>query len=179
MKNSREVTLHDLFIIKLQSLYNVESEIIKALPKMIKKATNADLKQGLEEHLAETKGHAERLEEIFQQLGEKPKKLKVEAIRGLVEDAKWVMENVKNPEALDAALIAAAQYVEHYEMAGYGTAVEWAKLMNHTGAEELLQETLDEEKAADEKLSKVAVTEVNDAVDMGMEITGNMALGRV
>lgn len=169
MKNTKnEVTLHDLFIIKMQSLYDVESELVKALPKMAKKSTNADLKKGFEDHLEETKNHVTRLEQVFESIGQKPKKLKVEAIRGLTADAKWVMDNVKNPEALDAALIGAAQYVEHYEMAGYGTAVEWAKIMGHSEAERLLAETLEEEKAADEKLNEVATTEVNGQVDTGM-----------
>ena len=166
MKNSKNGTLHELFIIKLQSLYDVENELVKALPKMAKKSTNADLKKGFEDHLEETKNHITRLEQVFEIIDEKPKKLKVEAIRGLTADAKWVMDNVKNPEALDAALIAAAQYVEHYEMAGYGTAIEWAKLLGLKEPQALLEQTLEEEKRADQKLNEVATSEVNEEVEM-------------
>ncbi len=160
-----KVTLQDLFVMKIQALYDIEQEIIKALPKMAQKATNSELKKGLEEHLEETKEQAERLGQIFGILGERPKKLKVEAIRGMAEDAKWVMSNVKEPKALDASLIASAQYVEHYEMAGYGTAKEWADMLGLDEARDLLEDTLEEEKSADEKLNDVAVSEVNAAVE--------------
>ncbi len=163
------ITLQDLFLMKIQALYDIEQEIIKALPKMAQKAGNMELKKGLEEHLEETREQAERLEQIFGILGERPKKLKVEAIRGIVEDTKWVMSNIKDPQALDASIIAAAQYVEHYEMAGYGTAKEWADMLGLNEARDLLEETLEEEKSADEKLNDVAVSEVNAAVEMGEE----------
>lgn len=161
---SKEYTLKELFIMKLQALYDIEQEIIKALPKMAKKASHPELKTALEEHLTETETQKTRLEDIFEQMGEKPKKLKVEAIRGIVEDANWVMQNIEGNEARDAAMLASAQYVEHYEMAGYGTAIEWAKLLEMDEAVSLLEETLEEEKAADEKLSDLAESEINEAL---------------
>lgn len=161
---SKEYTLKELFIMKLQALYDIEQEIIKALPKMAKKAFHPELKVALEEHLAETQTQKTRLEDIFEQMGEKPKKLKVEAIRGIVEDANWVIQNIEGNEARDAAMLASAQYVEHYEMAGYGTAIEWVKLLEMDEAVSLLEETLEEEKAADEKLSDLAESEINEAL---------------
>jgi ferritin-like metal-binding protein YciE len=162
-------TLHELLLNKLMVLYDIEKELVKALPKMAKKATNPDLSKGFMTHAKETEGHVKRLEKCFAALDMKPKKLKSEAIRGLVSDASWVMKNVKGGPALDANLIAAAQYVEHYEIAGYGTAIEWAKLMEHTNVEKLLDQTLTEEKATDEKLTSVAKISVNPIVDLGME----------
>jgi ferritin-like metal-binding protein YciE len=150
------------------ALYDIESEIVKALPKMAKKANDPDFQQALESHLLETEEHVVRLEECFALLDAKPKKLKVDAIRGLVSDATWVTKHVEEGPALDANLIAAAQYVEHYEIAGYGTAAEWAKLMGHTEVADLLEQTLVEEKAADEKLTLLAETKVNSRVEMGM-----------
>ncbi len=164
------MTLHDLLITKMQSLYDVEHEITKALPKMAKAASDAELKSGFEEHLEQTKGQIERLEKAFELLNEKPKKLKSEAIRGLIADGEWVIKNVEGSEALDANLIAAAQYVEHYEIAGYGSAVEWAREMGHTEVADLLEETLEEEEATDEKLNELATSGVNErANDMDEE----------
>lgn len=162
-------TLQDLFLMKIQALYDIEQEIIKALPKMAQKAGNIELKKGLQEHLEETRKQVERLEQIFGILGQRPQKLKVEAIRGIVEDAKWVMSHVKDAKALDASIIAAAQYVEHYEMAGYGTAKEWADMLGLDEARDLLEDTLEEEKSADEKLNDIAVSEVNPEVETGPE----------
>lgn len=169
MKNPKSDTLHNLFIIKLQSLLDIENEITKALPKIIKKVSNPALKESLSEHLEETKNQAGKLEQIFENLGEKPKKLKSEGIRGIAADAEWIIENVKTPESLDASLIAAAQVVEHYEIAGYGTAKEWAKLMGHSEEADILEEILEEEKMADKKLSQLAIKEINKRVEIGME----------
>lgn len=157
----KAASIKDLFLVKIKALYDIESELIKALPKMAKKATNPELKKGLEDHLKETKNQAGRLEQIFASLGLKPQKTKVEAIRGLTKDAAWVMQNVQPGPALDANLIAAGQHVEHFEMAGYGTAIEWAKLLGLQNAESLLEETLSEEKAADEKLNELAISGIN------------------
>lgn len=168
-KEKRNTTLHELFILKLQALYDVEHQIVKALPGVIKKISNKSLKDALSSHLKETEGHITRLEDVFESIGENPKKLAVEAIRGLAEDAKWVLENVNDPKARDAAIIPAMQYVEHYEIAGYGSAKEWAEIMGHDDAAELLDATLEEEKNGDQKLSDIAEGEVNWAVDMGME----------
>jgi ferritin-like metal-binding protein YciE len=170
-KNPKEDTLHDLLLMKLRALYDVESELVKALPKMAKRATNPALRQAFEEHARQTKGHIGRLEKAFKLLDEKPKKLRSESIRGMIEDADWVMKNVQGKEAIDAGLIAAAQYVEHYEIAGYGSAQEWAELMRHDDVERLLAETREEEKQADIKLNELAMTGINRAANkegMGM-----------
>jgi ferritin-like metal-binding protein YciE len=153
--------LEEAFMLKLQALYDIENEIVKALPKLIKAASSSDLKQAFMDHLEETKTQIERLEQIFEEREEKPKKLKVEAIRGLADDAKWGIDSAKPGPVRDALLIAAAQYVEHYEMAGYGSAVEWATLLGHSDAAVSLEETLEEEKMADEKLNDIATSMVN------------------
>jgi ferritin-like metal-binding protein YciE len=161
-KKTSLVSLQDLFIIKLKSLYDIELQLIKALPKMAKNAENPDLKSGFLEHLEETKNHAKRLEDIFKMTGEKVGKTKVEAIRGMIADAEWLIDTIDDPGALDASLIGAGQAVEHYEMAGYGTAREWAKLLGLNEVEDLLNETLKEEKAADQKLNDLATETVNE-----------------
>jgi ferritin-like metal-binding protein YciE len=155
-------TLHGLFILKLQSLYDVEQELVKVLPKLAKNSSDEELQMAFKEHLKETEGHVRRLEKAFKILGVKPKKEKVEAIRGIAEDGSWVMKNVRDEAARDAALIGAAQYAEHYEIAGYGTACEWADLMGHTEVADLLKQTLEEEEAADEKLSSLAEGGINE-----------------
>ncbi|HEY9481259.1 MAG TPA: ferritin-like domain-containing protein [Candidatus Paceibacterota bacterium] len=155
-------SLHDLFALKIMALYDIESEIVKALPKMAKAATDPDLRQSFLDHLEETRGHVERLEAVFSEIGMKPKKTKVMAIRGLVEDTQWLIKEEPSPAALDAGLIASARYVEHYEMAGYLSSVVWAKLLGYSEAAKLLQATLEEEKAADEKLAKAAEESINE-----------------
>lgn len=167
MKNE---TLNDLFLLKIKALYDIEQQLIKALPKMAKNAQHPDLKQAFKDHLEETKEQAKRLEKIFDLLGVRPQKTLVEAIRGLVKDAQWLITHVKNKLARDASLISAAQYVEHYEMAGYGTAKEWAKDLGLTEAEQLLDETLKEEIAADEKLNSIAVSQVNQEVAIAVQM---------
>jgi ferritin-like metal-binding protein YciE len=158
-------SLHELFILKLQSLYDVEQELVKVLPKLAKHASNEELASAFEEHLQETQGQVKRLEKAFKLLGEKPKKEKVEGIRGIAEDGSWILKNVKDDAARDAALIAAAQYAEHYEIAGYGTAAEWARIMEHDEVQALLEETLGEEEAANEKLNALAQGGINDAAN--------------
>lgn len=167
-KKSQYDSLHDLFILKLRSLYDIEQEITKALPKMAKAATNPELRDAFTMHLEETRNQAARLERAFEILGVPAKKEKVEAIRGLAKDTEWCIKNVKNREARDAVLVASAQFVEHYEIAGYGTALAWSELMGHTEVTDLLQETLDEESATDEKLSGLAETKINTEVPSGM-----------
>jgi ferritin-like metal-binding protein YciE len=152
-KNEQKMMLHDIFVQKLQSLLDVEQTLVKALPKMAKAASNPELKKGFNEHLVETKGQVERLKEVFASIGEKPKALKGDAIRGIVKDGEWIIKNVKGKTALDANLIAAASYVEHYEMAGYTAALAWAKEMKHKDTERLLKETLAEEEKADTKMA--------------------------
>lgn len=154
-------SLQDLLLLKLRALYDVENTLVKALPKMAEHATDPELKAGFEQHLRETEQHVRRLEHAFEAMGYKPEKIKVEAIRGLITDAEWIMKQVPKGQTLDPMLIAAAQYVEHYEIAGYGTAREWADLLGHTDVEEILRQTLDEEKHADEILNVLATDRIN------------------
>lgn len=149
-------SLKDLMIDELKDLYSAENQILKALPKMIKKATSPDLKQGFEKHLKETQGHVERLEKIFQELDESPKGKKCKGMEGVIADGKELMEEDAEPEVMDAGLIGAAQHVEHYEMAGYGCVRTYAELLGLNNIAKLLQKTLDEEKATDEKLTELA-----------------------
>jgi ferritin-like metal-binding protein YciE len=152
--------LHELLILKLQSLYDIEVELTKALPKLAKAATSDELTEAFESHLMETKGHVTRLEEAMRLLDVEPRKEKVAGIRGIAEDGDWVAGHT-SPMARDAALIAAAQYAEHYEIAGYGSAREWAAMMDHQEVADLLETTLNEEEAANEKLSELAHSGIN------------------
>lgn len=154
-------SLKDLYIDELKDLYNAENQLIKALPKMAKKASAPELKGAFEDHLEETRGQVERLEKIFKGLGEKPTGKTCNAMKGLVEEGKEVIDEEGDDSVLDAALIGAAQRVEHYEMAGYGVTRTLAELLGEDEAAELLQETLDEEGEADKKLTQLAMTVVN------------------
>jgi ferritin-like metal-binding protein YciE len=154
-------TLHDLYVDELKDLYNAEHQLLKALPKMAKAATAPELSQAFTDHLAETKGHVERLDKIFKKLDASPKGKTCKAMEGLVEEGKEVMEEDAEPAVMDAALIAAGQRVEHYEMAGYGCVRTFARLLGYDQAADLLQETLNEEGAADKKLTKLAETVIN------------------
>ena len=156
-----EGTLHDAFVDELRDAYDGEKQLTKALPKMAKAAASADLRAAFEEHLEETQGHVERLEQVFESLDEKARGKHCEGIAGIVEEGKNAMGEDFDEPTMDAVLIAAAQRVEHYEMAAYGTLVAWARGMGHNQAADLLQETLDEEKAADEKLTQIAEGGVN------------------
>ena len=149
-------TLNDLFEDTLKDVYFAENEILKALPKMAKKATSEDLQQAFNDHAEETKGQVKRLDQIFKLLGKKPEGKECHALKGLVKEADELMETAKGGPVLDAGLIAAAQAVEHYEMARYGALSAWAEQLDMEDAAELLEETLDEEKAADEKLTELA-----------------------
>ena len=154
-------TLHDAFIDELRDVYHAEKQITKALPKMIKAATSDELREAFENHLEETKGQINRLEEVFASLDEKVKAKKCDGMAGIIEEGSSAMGEDFDEPTMDAALIASAQRVEHYEMAAYGTLVAWAEAMGHTEAAELLQATLEEEKATDEKLSEIADGGVN------------------
>lgn len=154
-------SLKDLYIDELKDLYNAENQLLKALPKMAKKASTPELKQAFTDHLAETEGHVERLEEIFNALDEKPTGKTCKAMKGLVEEGKEVIDEDGNASVLDAALIGAAQRVEHYEMAGYGVVRTLASVLGEDDAVDLLQQTLDEEGAADKKLTEIAEEIVN------------------
>lgn len=151
-------TLRELYVDELKDLYSAENQLLKALPKMAKAATAAPLKRGFEKHLAETKVQVERLEKIFDALGKSPKGKKCKAMEGLVEEGKELLEEDMDDDVLDAALIAAAQRVEHYEIAGYGTVRTYAQILGETQAAKLLQQTLDEEGATDKALTQLSET---------------------
>ncbi|MBN8847914.1 MULTISPECIES: ferritin-like domain-containing protein [unclassified Sphingomonas] len=158
-------TLHDLFLHTLQDIYYAENQITKALPKMIEKATDDKLRAGFEQHLEETRGQIERLEEVFGLLDEKVKAVDCPAIDGIIKEANEVAGDIADKAVLDAALIASAQAVEHYEITRYGTLIAWAKEMGHKQVIPLLQATLDEERATDEKLSDLAESSANARAD--------------
>lgn len=153
---SKIATLRDVYIEQLKDLYSAENQLIKALPKMAKAATAPDLAQGFEEHLEQTKEHAARLEEIFRGLDEKPTGKTCKAMKGLVEEGSEAIKENASPAAKDAMLIAAAQRVEHYEIAGYGTVKTHAHLLGEEEAAKLLEQTLQEEVETDEKLTEAA-----------------------
>ncbi|MDB5330021.1 MAG: ferritin-like protein [Phycisphaerales bacterium] len=153
--------LQDLYIDQLRDLYSAENQLVKALPKMVKAASNEQLSESFEQHLEQTRGHVDRLKQVFDKLGKKPTGKVCKAMQGLIEEAKETMEEDADPEVMDAGLIAAAQRVEHYEIAGYGTVRSFAKLLGDTAAARLLQQTLDEEGETDKKLSRLAETTIN------------------
>jgi ferritin-like metal-binding protein YciE len=159
---ARYADLHSLLVLKLQSLYDIENQLVRELPKLAKNAHSIELRAAFEKHLDETKNQVVRLEKALEDIKSPVKKSKVEAIRGLAKDADWMIKNISDENARDAGMIAAAQYVEHYEIAGYGSASEWAKLMGHDTVVDLLEESLAEEKAADEKLNELALSGVNE-----------------
>jgi ferritin-like metal-binding protein YciE len=154
-------TLHDAFIDELRDTYDAEKQLTKALPKLAKAASSPELREAFETHLEETQGQIERLERVFTGLDEKPRGKHCDGIAGIIEEGKAIMGEDFDDTTMDACLIAAGQRAEHYEMAAYGTLVAWARAMGHEEAAELLQETLDEEKAADEKLSGLAEGGIN------------------
>jgi ferritin-like metal-binding protein YciE len=149
-------SLHDLFVDELKDLYNAEVQLTKALPKMAKAASSEDLRTAFEDHLTETEQQVKRLETIFKQVEANPKGKKCKAMAGLIEEGKEIIEEDAEDAVKDAALIAAAQRVEHYEIAGYGTVRTYAQLLGFDEASNLLQETLDEEASADKKLTELA-----------------------
>jgi ferritin-like metal-binding protein YciE len=153
--------MDDLFLHTLQDVYYAENKIVKSLPEMIETATDAQLKQGLQTHLVETKGHVKRLEEVFRMVGAKPAAVDCPAIDGIIDEAEDVTGEVDDKDVLDAAIIAAAQAVEHYEITRYGTLIAWAKRLARNDVARVLEQTLVEEKAADKKLTAVAESKVN------------------
>ena len=158
---AEQKTLHDAFLDELRDVYDAEKQLTKALPKMVKAASSKELRTAFEEHLEETRGQIERLEQAFAGLGEKARGKHCDGIAGIIEEGKAILEEDFEDETLDACLIAAGQRAEHYEMAAYGTLVAWARAMEHTEVAELLQETLEEEKAADKKLTELAEGGIN------------------
>lgn len=162
--------LKQLYVEELKDLYNAENQLVKALPKMAKAASSDELRQGFEEHLEQTRGHVDRLEKIFKSLDESPKGKKCMGMEGLVKEGSEVMSDDFEGAMMDAALIGAAQRVEHYESAAYGTISEFAKLLGENEHVSLLEETLQEEKATDEKLTRLA-KEINSQANEGAEET--------
>ena len=158
-------TLNDLFEETLKDVYFAENAILKALPKMESKATSKALKTAFSDHAEETQNQVKRLDKVFKLIGKKPEGKECPALKGLVKETEELMSEAKNADVLDAGLIGCAQAVEHYEMARYGTLCAWAEQLEMGDAVELLEETLDEEKAADKKLTKLAESSINESAD--------------
>jgi ferritin-like metal-binding protein YciE len=156
-------TLEDLYLHHLRDIYYAEKQIVKSLPEMIEKAHSTSLSQAFEHHLEETCGHVERLERVFSMIGEKAKAVDCPAIDGILEEADEVASDVDDKAVLDAALAAAAQAVEHYEMTRYGTLIAWSKILGRHDCADILQQTLDEERAADRILTDLAESRLNEA----------------
>jgi ferritin-like metal-binding protein YciE len=154
-------SMNDLFVHQLQDVYYAEQQLVKALPKMAKKATDPQLKQGFLTHLDETKTHVQRLEQVFQMHGAKVKAVDCPAIDGIIEEADDVAGEVDDKNVLDAALINAAQAAEHYEIVRYGSLIAWARQLGRNDCASILQKTLDEEKTTDKKLTSLAEGKVN------------------
>jgi ferritin-like metal-binding protein YciE len=154
-------TLDDLFVHTLRDIYYAEKQITKALPKMIEKATNGALKQGFEKHLKETEGHVKRLEQVFELHGVKAQAVDCPAIDGIIEETEEIAGDIEDRQVMDAALIAAAQAVEHYEITRYGTLIAWAEQLGRSDCAALLKQTLAEEKTTDKKLTEIAEGKVN------------------
>jgi ferritin-like metal-binding protein YciE len=161
--------LKDLFIDEIKDLYNAEKQITKALPQMAKQASSEELKQAFEDHLKETEKQIGRLEQVFKELDIAPRGKKCEGIEGIISEGKEMMKEIDESSLLDAALISAAQKVEHYEIASYGTVRTYAEMLNMDKAVDLLQQTLDEESRANEKLTKLALSGINEEALHGVE----------
>jgi ferritin-like metal-binding protein YciE len=155
-------TMQDLFEHGLRDIYHAEKQIVSALPKMAKAASDDRLRQALEMHLDQTKGQVQRLEQVFASLNTPARAEKCEALEGLVKEAEKDMSEVKDPQVRDAAIIVSAQKVEHYEIASYGSLCTIAEMLGHEEAAELLEETLDEEKETDQKLTELAMSSINE-----------------
>ena len=163
-------TLRELYVEELKDLWSAENQILKGLPRMIKAASHPQLKRAFTKHEAQTRMQVKRLERICKELGESPRGKKCVGMEGLIEEAKELLSEKPEPNVLDAGLISAAQHVEHYEMAGYGTARTWARLLGYENQAQLLQQTLDEEQATDLLLTDIATSQINiDAEEAGDE----------
>ena len=157
--------LHELFVEELADVYNAEQQITKALPKMAKAAESEELRQAFEEHLQQTQEQISRLDQVFESLGESMKRKTCKGMQGLLEEGNEVMQEQKGSPAIDAALIAAAQKVEHYEIATYGTLCAWAEQMGHQDALDLLKQNIDEEETTDERLTELAESLANQRAE--------------
>ena len=160
-------TLEDAFIHELRDLLSAEKQLIQALPRMARSANHSDLKSAFEKHTRETEQQYARLEQVFEMIGRPARAKKCEAMAGLIEEAKSILEEKAEPEVLDALLIASAQKVEHYEIAVYGTVIQWAQMLGHDDAAGLLEQTLGEEKETDAKLTEIAMQTVNPHATAG------------
>ena len=160
-------TLHEAFVDELRDTYDAEKQLTKALPKMAKAANSPELREAIESHLEETRHQVERLEQVFESIEEKARGKHCDGIAGIIQEAQAMMQEDFDEPTADACLIAAGQRAEHYEIAAYGTLVAWARAMGHDEAADLLQETLDEEKAADEKLNSLAEGGINEEAAEG------------
>jgi ferritin-like metal-binding protein YciE len=156
-------SVHDLLLDELRDIYHAERQLLKALPKMAKASNSGQLRQAFEHHLEETNGHVERLDRVFETLGKGARGQRCEAMQGLIEEAQELIDEIETPEVLDVGLITAAQKVEHYEISAYGSARALAESLGQDEIVKLLDETLGEEKKADEKLNQIALSEVNRA----------------
>jgi ferritin-like metal-binding protein YciE len=165
-------TLQKLYTEELRDLYNAENQLLKALPKMAKAASSEELKDAFEKHLEQTKGHVERLEQVFGELDEKPKGKTCRAMKGLIQEGSEILEEHGDKSVRDAGIIVAAQKVEHYEMAGYGSVRTFAELLGQNKAAQLLQATLDEESEANELLNRLAESVTNPEAAMESELAG-------
>jgi ferritin-like metal-binding protein YciE len=164
------MSLHELLVDEIRDLYHAEKQLIKALPKMARAAAHDDLREAIESHLEETREQAARLEEVFEALGEKVRAKVCPGMAGIIEEGSEKLQELERGAVLDAAIIAGAQRAEHYEIGAYGTCVAWARLLGHDEVASLLEQTLEEEKAADKKLSALAEQEVNlNAANEGSE----------
>jgi ferritin-like metal-binding protein YciE len=162
-------SLRELYVKELKDLYSAEKQLVKALPKMAKNSNSPELKKAFTDHLEETEGHVERLEQVFEMLGESNRGKKCKGMEGLIEEAKELLEEDASQEVLDAGMISKAQHVEHYEMAGYGTVRTYARQLGLDEQADLLQETLDEEGKANELLTQIAESSVNIEAELGGE----------
>lgn len=160
-------SLKDLYLEQLKDLYSAETQLVDALPKMAERATSPDLKQGFQQHLRQTEEHVSRLEQIFRDLGESPKGHTCEGMKGLIKEGSEMIKMKGDDKVIDAGLIAAAQRVEHYEIAGYGTVRTYAEMLGHSQHVTLLERTLQEEEMTDEKLSQLAESHINQEATVG------------
>lgn len=162
-------TLHDLWVHELKDLYSAERQLVQALPKMAKAASSDELRTAIENHLAETEEQVTRIEQILESFGESPRGQKCEGMEGLIEEGKSLLEEDGDADVMDAGIIVAAQKVEHYEIASYGAVCEYARMMGHTEALQLLEQTLQEEKNADQLLNQIAEGGINALAERNNE----------
>ncbi len=171
-------SLRDLYVAELRDIYDAERQIVKALPKVIKSASSAELQQALKDHLKQTEGHAQRIEQIFSDMGDRAKGKKCDGMKGVLEEGEDLLEEDAEPSVRDAGIISSAQRVEHYEIAAYGSLRTWALHLGEEAAARLLEQTLEEEQDADQKLTDIAESEINvEAAES--EASGSESLGVV